>query len=131
MNWFKNFNIAIYFRFRTIMVYCEGETQITHSSALILMSIFHICVLFLITLVSKYFNLYEMTSSGSNTGKFLAGLSMLVLIGLNFVLFRNPIRFYVKNNSQTCINRYRLFGDIFIVVVIIGVILFAYMNDLV
>jgi hypothetical protein len=66
----------------------------------------------------------------SNTGKFVAGLSMLVLTGLNFVLFRNPIRFYVKNNSQTCINRYKLFGDIFIVVVIIGVILFAYMNDL-
>jgi hypothetical protein len=124
MKIFINLNSAIYFRFKKIIILVEGENGITHISSILLLSIFHMCLFFLLMLVCHYSGIEFFKFPNGNFGKVIAVIFTFTLIGTNLILLKNVDSNYsdsifVKNNEPT------LFTDLIIIFVILLIIIFA------
>jgi hypothetical protein len=69
MTWFINLNKALYFRSKAFVMMLEGESEITHISSILLMTLFHLCIIFLFILILKYINLPLVQFSGDLLGE--------------------------------------------------------------
>lgn len=120
-------NKALYLRFRSLMVLIEGESEITHVSSVLLLSLFHLCVFFMVILVFNYAGIPFAKFSGDFLGKILAVFSTLMLVAVNLAVLRGRIEcldsIFIKGEKPTFVT------DFFIVTVIFLMVVFSYLND--
>ncbi|GAA6206692.1 hypothetical protein NBRC116600_34900 [Thalassotalea sp. SU-HH00458] len=123
---FGDLNKALYFRFKLIMIFIEGESEITHVSSVLLLSLFQLCLIFLIMLFLNYFNIPFVTFSGGIEGKIIAVTFILMLVVANLITLKvrdfHGDSIFIKEKKPT------LATDIFILLVIILIVFFSYIN---
>lgn len=118
---------ALYFRFKSVMVLIEGESEITHVSSILLLTLFQLCLIFLFILVSNYVGTPFADFSGDFEGKIIAAMSTLMLVIINLATLREKKLYgnsiFIRGKKPTFVT------DSFIVLVIFSMVIFSYLND--
>lgn len=120
----------LYYSFYAVMVKSEGESDITHISAILLMSIFQIGFCLLIELILEYL---------SGDKYILFGLPATRVFGLStaFSMMCVNILYFIKNPYQDIVNREKalpykrsaIYFDGFIILTIMLAIFYVALNN--
>jgi hypothetical protein len=120
----------LYYRFYCIMEKIEGESSITHLSALMLMTIFQITIFLLLYVILTQWIGIEYYVSGSSEGKIMALASTFFALFVNSLYFRkNSYRNIIIREKQIDYNRSALYFDVFIFTIILLIATFSVFYD--